>query len=97
MKTLISKLLGVSKTFLDILWPILTKKVGASLSVLLPIALMIVKELAKNGNLTNAEKRQDAFVKLTDAVKKEGLSVSTSVLNLAIEMAVTSFKSSTEK
>lgn len=97
MKTLISKILGVSKSFIDFVWPLLTKQVGASLAALLPIALGIVKELASNKELSNSQKREEAFNKLADAAKAEGLSAASSLLNLAVEMAVTNFKVSSEK
>lgn len=96
MKTIISKILGVSKTFLDFIWPILTKQVGNSLATLLPIALVIVKELAANNNIGNFQKREEAFNKLTDAVKNEGINAGSSLINLAIEIAVTNLKSNSE-
>lgn len=97
MKTLISKILGVSKSFIDFVWPLLTKQVGASLAVLLPIALSIVKELASNKDISNSQKREEAFNKLADAAKAEGLNAASSLLNLAVEMAVTNLKVSSEK
>lgn len=93
MKTIIAKILGVSKTFVDFVWPILTRQVGSSLSILLPIAIAIVKDLIVNNDLSNSEKRQSAFVKLSEAAKNEGIDAANSVLNLAIEMAVTILKS----
>ena len=63
-----------------------------SLTVLLPIALGIVKELAENNNISNSEKREQAFDKLADAAKNEGMNAASSLLNLAIEMAVTNLK-----
>ena len=97
MKTLISKILGVSKSFLDSILPLITKQVGASLSILLPIALNIVKELASNKDLNNSQKREEAFKKLSEAAKNEGLNAASSLLNLTIEMAVTNLKVSSEK
>lgn len=97
MKTLLSKILGVSKSFIDFIWPILTKQVGASLATLLPIAIVIVKELAQNNNISNSEKKEQAFQKLSDAAKNEGMNAASSLLNLAIEMAVTNLKVSNNK
>ena len=97
MKTLIAKILGVSKSFIDIIWPIFTKQVGASLAALLPIAVEIVRELAKNNEISNSQKREEAFNKLTDATKVEGIRAASSLLNLAIEIAVTDLKVSSEK
>lgn len=97
MKTLISKLLGVSKSFLDLLWPIITKQVGASLASLLPIAINIVRDLANDKNMSNGEKQQEAVKRLSDAAKNEGFNAAASLLNLTIEMAVTNLKVSSEK
>jgi cadmium resistance protein CadD (predicted permease) len=92
MKSLISKILGVPKLLWAFVWPLVTKQVGMSLTVLLPIALGIVKELAENNNISNSEKREQAFEKLADAAKNEGMNAANSLLNLAIEMAVTNLK-----
>jgi len=97
MKTLISKLLGVSKSFLDLLWPIITKQVGASLASLLPIAINIVRDLASDKNMSNSEKQQEAVKRLSSAAKNEGYNAAASLLNLTIEMAVTNFKVSSER
>lgn len=97
MKTLISKILGVSKSFVDFIWPLITKQVGTSLSILLPLALGIVKELANNNNITNSQKREEAFNKLTNAAKNEGVNAASSLINLAIEMAVSNLKVSSGK
>lgn len=92
MKTILSKILGVSKSFIDFVWPLLTKQVGSSLAVLLPIALGIVKELVNNNDISNSQKREEAFNKLSEAAKNEGLNAASSLLNLAVEMAVTNLK-----
>jgi hypothetical protein len=92
MKAIVSKILGVSKSFIDFIWPLVTKQVAVSLATLLPIAYQIVKELAKNNNLNNSEKRQEAFNQLVNETKKQGLQAGDSLLNLAIEMAVNVLK-----
>jgi|LauGreDrversion4_2_1035121.scaffolds.fasta_scaffold419389_3 hypothetical protein len=97
MKTIVSKILGVSKSFIDFVWPLLTKQVGSSLAALLPLAFTIVKELAANNGITNSQKREEAFNKLTSAAKNEGINAASSLLNLAIEMAVSNLKISSEK
>ena len=94
MKAIVSKILGVSKSFINFIWPLITKQAGASLAVLLPIAYQIVKELAKNNNLKNSQKREEAFKQLVTEVKKEGIDAGDSLLNLAIEMAVNVLKDS---
>jgi hypothetical protein len=97
MKSLISKIIGVPKALWVFVWPLLTKQVGLSLTSLLPIALSVVKDLAENNNISNADKRKEAFNKLTDAAKSQGINAASSLLNLAIEMAVTNLKVSSEK
>jgi hypothetical protein len=92
MKAIVSKILGVSKSFINFIWPLITKQAGASLAILLPIAYQIVKELAKNNNLKNPQKREEAFKQLATEVKKEGIEAGDSLLNLAIEMAVNVLK-----
>jgi hypothetical protein len=97
MKTLVSKILGVSKSFIEFIWPLITKQVGSSLAVLLPIAFNIVKELANEGGMSSSQKRKEAFKRLSDVTKTEGLNAASSLLNLAIEMAVTTLKTNSEK
>jgi len=97
MKTLLSKILGASRSFVDFIWPLLTKQVGSSLAALLPVALAIVKELAQNKDISNSEKKEQAFKKLSEAAKSEGMNAASSLLNLAIEMAVTNLKVSNER
>lgn len=92
MKAIVSKILGVSKSFVDFIWPLVTKQVAVSLATLLPIAYQIVKELAKSNNLNNSQKREEAFKQLVKETKKQGLEAGDSLLNLAIEMAVNVLK-----
>lgn len=92
MKKLLAKIFGVSQQIWEFLSPILSKQISSSLSKLLPIALNIVKELATNNNLSNKQKKEKAFKDITDIAKDEGLSAANSLINLAIEMAVTRLK-----
>lgn len=92
MKNIVSKILGVSKSFIDFIWPIITKQAGTSLAILLPIAFKIVKDLAANGGLSNSQKRQEAFKQLAKETKQQGIEAGDSLLNLAIEMAVSVLK-----
>lgn len=91
-KTLLTKLAGLSKTVSDFLLPVLTSEIQKSLARILPEALKIVSELAQNKDLSGLEKRQQAIDALTKFVKAEGYTVGTSVMNLAIELAVTKLK-----
>jgi len=93
MKTLLLKLLGISRPLLDFFLPLLTRQIGDSLSRLLPIALEIVTELATRVNMTSAEKRGAAVHWLTSELKAEGIAAKNSLINFAIEAAVQKMKS----
>lgn len=91
MKALALKLLGIGQNLWAFLRPILQREAKSLLENLLPIAKEIVIEVAKTHDLPNA--RRDAAVRLLrDRAWGAGLSVSTSLLNLAIEMAVQTAK-----
>lgn len=96
MKTLFAKMLGISKQLLEWLLAILSSQAAKSLTVLLPIALAIVTELAMSG-LSNKEKQQEAVKKLVEAATREGISAGLSIINLAVEMAVAQMKAASEK
>ena len=55
------------------------------------IAMIIVKELSAS-NLSNAEKREQAVVKLTARVIQEGWKFGESAIRIVIEMAVQKMK-----
>jgi len=92
MKALFAKLLGIPRQVLEFLIPVLTKQLGVSLAVLLPIALGIVKELASVEKLSNKQKREKASKELIAAAAAEGINAANSLINLAIEMAVNKLK-----
>lgn len=97
MKTLLAKLLGISKQLLEWIVKIAAAQAADSLSRLLPIAAGIVGELALSNGLGNAEKRAKAFDRLQNAAAQEGIRAGTSALNLAVEMAVAELKARTVK
>lgn len=80
-------------------WIVVLVKVQAadSLSRLLPVAVGIVTDLALNNGLGNAEKRAAALARLENEAKIEGVRASTSILNLAVEMAVAQMKAEAAK
>lgn len=94
MKAFFAKLLGISQQVWDFLAPIVAKQVSTTLSKLLPIALGIVGELAKDDGLSGKQKRDKAFKDLTAFAKAEGLDAANSLINLSIEMAVNKLKTS---
>lgn len=59
---------------------------------LLDLALEIVTDLATS-DLSNSEKRDTAFDKIKEKLVEEGKEVGDSLINLAIEIAVTKIKS----
>jgi len=88
----LAKVLGVSKTLLDWIIPIVKSQFASSLEKLLPIALVVVAELAVS-SLTGSQKKEEAFKRLEEEAKKEGITAGTSILNLVIEMAVAKLRS----
>lgn len=97
MKTLLAKLLGISRNLLEWLWPIVARGAGDALEVLLPIALGIVTRLALDKTMTNPEKRDVAAKELTQAAIAYGVPAGLSVVNLAVEMAVAKLKAEAGK
>ncbi len=97
MKTLLAKLLGISKQLLGWIIAISSSQVAVSLSKLLPIALGIVIELAKNSQLGNSDKQKEAIKKLSDIAVQEGIVAGTNILTTAVEMAVAQMKASEVK
>jgi hypothetical protein len=82
----------ISFSFLKDVLPLFNRSVQTLVAKLLPEAIQIVTELAKNRQLTDKQKQKEAFTKIQKLAKKEGLEVGTSLINLVIEMAVTSLK-----
>ena len=91
MKTLLAKLLGISRSLLDFFLPIFQAALAGSLERLLPIALGIVTELATS-ELGGSDKRAVAVDRLKQAAFREGVTVSASALNLIVESAVANLK-----
>lgn len=91
MKTLLAKLLGISKSLLDWLLPIVQNAVAQEIEVLAPIALNIVTQLA-TGQLKGKEKQQEAFNQLGAVAAAKGIEVGTNTLNTMIELAVMKLK-----
>ncbi len=80
----------ISPSFLKDVLPVFNQSAQTFIAKLLPEALKIVTELAQNNQLTNKQKQKEAFADIQKLAKKEGLEVGTSLINLIIEMAVTS-------
>jgi len=71
--------------------PVLKTDAGALIIQLAPIALSVVTEIAKTGDLPNA-KRDAAVSQLENAAIAAGISAGASVLNKAVEDAYQQFK-----
>ena len=84
-------LTGFGHSLWAFLEPIVISETGALLNKLLPIALGIVTEIAKTGDLPNA-KRDAAFTQLQSAAVAAGIDAGNSVLNAAIELAYQHFQ-----
>lgn len=91
MKTIWLKLLGIGKNLRSVLQPILAREAKSALEDLLPIARDAVFEAALKKDLPN-ERRDYALNALKSRATDAGINVGTSVLNLAIELAVQAAK-----
>lgn len=90
-KNLFLKLAGFGQSIVSFLAPIAASSAGKLLDQVLPIALGVVADVAKTRDLPNA-KRDAAYEQLKGAAVAAGIDAGTSVLNLAIELAVQRLK-----
>ena len=91
MKSFFAKIWGVALSVFNFYLPILKELSSAAIAALLPIALEIVESLADTKK-TGAEKREAAVKKLTAEAKKQGYSVSESLIRFTVESAVQRYK-----
>lgn len=84
---MLRKALGIGARIWHAMAPILTSESGRLLEQVLPVATAVVYEVAKTHDLPNA-KRDAAFKEISKRLVGSGISVSASLLNLAIELAV---------
>lgn len=82
----------ISFKFLKEILPLVSRSVQSLIAVLLPEAIKIVTDLASKGELSNKQKQKEAFNKIQEIAKEKGLSIGTSLVNLIVELAVTSLK-----
>jgi predicted rRNA methylase YqxC with S4 and FtsJ domains len=82
----------ISFSFLKEVLPLFNSSLQSLVAKLLPQAIEIVTELAKNGKLTDRQKQKEAFLQIQKIAKKEGLEAGSSLINLVIELAVSSLK-----
>jgi hypothetical protein len=91
MKTLLAKLLGLTKGLLEFYAPILRELVATGVAQLLPIALEIVTSLSEQ-EMTGSKKRDKAIDTLRVSAKTLGIQASESLIRLTIESAVQKLK-----
>jgi hypothetical protein len=91
MKTLLAKLLGLTKGVLDFYAPILRELAATGVVQLLPIALEIVSSLSDQ-QMSGSKKRESAISQLKDSAKTLGIQASESLIRLTIESAVQKMK-----
>jgi len=91
MKTILTKLLGVTSAVWNFYGPILRSMVVSSASALLPIALEIVRSLAQTDK-SGAEKRDEAIAALRSAAIRQGVDATESLIRWTVESAVQRMK-----
>lgn len=91
VKNLFARILGISPRILNFFIPILKKIVAEGLEDLLPLALEIVADLAKQEG-SGKDKFEVAVRRLTSHAQEYGLQASASFINFAVETAVRKLK-----
>jgi len=94
MKNLLAKLLGVPAAIWNFYSPLLRELIVTGVSVLLPLALEIVRNLATTDK-SGSQKRNEAIDSLKAAAVRHGITASESLIRFTIESAVQRIK--TEK
>jgi ACT domain-containing protein len=89
---LFNKLVAIGKQFIQDAFDAITL---AAIGELKDLALEIVKELATT-DMTDDQKRKEAFDKIKKAAKEKGLSIKASIINTLIELAVQYLKNKDE-
>ena len=92
MKALLALLIGAGRAIVTFLVPVLKSALADSLATLLPLALEIVRDLALDRSLTNAQKREVAVQRLRNEAIVAGVSAAESLLRSAVELAVLNLK-----
>lgn len=88
--TKVLKAFGAVGEFLKPILIMFLSKAGSSLAA---IALTVVADIAADKtNITNDDKRKAAFDKIKEQLISQGISVGTSVINTAIEIALQKIK-----
>lgn len=91
MKTWIAKLLGLTSAVWNFFWPVLRELMASGAEALLPVALEIVRSLAK-ADLSGEQKFTTAVDRLRSQAVEYGIDAGVSVLRFAVESAVQKMK-----
>lgn len=87
-KSMFSGLIRACKAFLDLAIPIATQIIIGQLK---DVALRTVNELS-NSDLTNEERREEAFYRIKDYAVNTGINAKDSLINTIIELALQTLK-----
>lgn len=88
---LLVRLTGASRELFELLVPILRDSASRLLTQLAPIAIEVVRGLADSPQ-SGAKKREAAITQIQSLAAAEGLRAGSSVVNLALELAVANLK-----
>jgi hypothetical protein len=91
MNPLIARLLGITRSVLSFYVPLLRVLAASGVSILLPIALEVVRSLA-NTDKSSAEKRDEAIAVLKTSAIRQGIEASESLIRFTVESAVQRLK-----
>lgn len=91
MKSLISKILGISAAVLNFYLPVLKQLVASGLASLLPVALDIVRGLA-DAKIPSEQKFALALNRLKESAELNGIAATESLLRYTVESAVQRLK-----
>lgn len=87
LHSLLARLLGISKTLWEFFAPFLRENVAQILTVLLPIAVEVVRSLDADPR-SNDDKRREAIKRLGREAQIEGLRVTEGLLAYVVEHAL---------
>lgn len=91
MTKLLAKLLGLTQSVLAFYLPVLKAIAASGMAALLPVALDIVRSLAK-ADISGNEKFSLATNRLREAAVAQGIEASESIIRYTVESAVQKLK-----
>lgn len=87
MKPLLAKLAGISVALWTFYMPLLRELFVTGVTVLLPLAVEVVRNLNKQ-NLSSSQKRDQALMELRNEAVNQGIIATESLLRWTVESAV---------